>query len=438
MIGPDGCYNEFMIRTAAFILASLSLAPLASAQKLEPKPDSPYFKRFEAPVAPRTVGLQLRRGDRLAICGDSITEQKMYSRIIETYLTVCRPDLQIDVRQFGWSGETAPGFLRRMDNDVLRFKPTIATTCYGMNDHGYQSYKPSIGASYAASMTSIIQKFQAAGTRVIVGTSGSVGKLPAWASFRAKFTDREDLNLNLCQLRSIDIDLANRFHTGFADVFWPMLVAGEKAKSTLGADYILEGADGVHPGWDGHLVMAYAFLKSFGLDGAIGSIDVDLTSKKAHATEGHFVDGFDGKTIRLRSERFPFITPANRSVIPFDADFNRFILKVRGTPRGAKVVRVSWGTETKSFAVAEAARGVNLAAAFTCEPFKEAFKQVDDAIAAKQAFETRQIKQEFRSPDARTSMDTVASITEVQRDRLIAAIHGARHQVKHDITIEIE
>jgi len=49
----------------------------------------------------------------------------MYSRIMETYLTVCVPELDISVRQYGWSGETAPQFLARMTNDCLRFNPTV-------------------------------------------------------------------------------------------------------------------------------------------------------------------------------------------------------------------------------------------------------------------------------------------------------------------------
>ena len=45
-------------------------------------------------LAPEPKGLLLRRGDRYAICGDSITEQKMYSRLIEAYLAAARPDLE--------------------------------------------------------------------------------------------------------------------------------------------------------------------------------------------------------------------------------------------------------------------------------------------------------------------------------------------------------
>ena len=39
--------------------------------------------------------------------------------------------------QAGWSGERAPGFEKRMGNDVLTLGPNVATTCHGMNDGGY-------------------------------------------------------------------------------------------------------------------------------------------------------------------------------------------------------------------------------------------------------------------------------------------------------------
>ena len=105
-------------------------------------------EQFKPAPAPSPQGLLLKKGDRLAICGDSITEQKMYSRLIEDYLTACTPELKVTVRQFGWGGERADGFLTRMTNDCLRFKPTIATTCYGMNDHGYRPFEPGIGEDY--------------------------------------------------------------------------------------------------------------------------------------------------------------------------------------------------------------------------------------------------------------------------------------------------
>ena len=70
--------------------------------------------------------------------------------MLETYPTACLPELEITCRQYGWSGEQAAGFLKRMENDVLRFKPTIATTCYGMNDFRYVPYDEARGKAIAA------------------------------------------------------------------------------------------------------------------------------------------------------------------------------------------------------------------------------------------------------------------------------------------------
>ena len=139
------------MKILSFFIAFALLASVGLAAEIS-KPNDPYFEQFNPKPAPEPKGLLLQKNDRLAICGDSITEQKMYSRIMETYLTVCRPDLNVSIRQYGWGGETAPGFLARMTNDSLRFKPTIATTCYGMNDHGYGPYRESATEYYGPMM----------------------------------------------------------------------------------------------------------------------------------------------------------------------------------------------------------------------------------------------------------------------------------------------
>ena len=46
----------------------------------------------------------LKKGDRLAVIGDSITEQKMYSKFIEDYVTMCTPELDVWCVQLGWGG----------------------------------------------------------------------------------------------------------------------------------------------------------------------------------------------------------------------------------------------------------------------------------------------------------------------------------------------
>ena len=74
---------------------------------------------------------------RVAIVGDSITEQKLYSKYIEIYLLACAGRGDVHCMQFGWGGERAVGFEARLQNDLGFFSPNVATLCYGMNDGSY-------------------------------------------------------------------------------------------------------------------------------------------------------------------------------------------------------------------------------------------------------------------------------------------------------------
>ncbi len=442
------------MRTQTLLLALLLQTALASAQA--PSPDS-RFPQFHPTPAPKPAKLLLKQDDRLAICGDSITEQKMYSRIMEDYLTMCVPELNITVRQYGWGGERAPGFLARMTNDCIRFKPTIATTCYGMNDHEYRTYEDRIGNTYRTNSDAIVKAFKANGARVIQGSPGCVGKVPGWS----KHTNDTltDLNLNLCQLRNIGIEIAKQENVGFADVFWPMLIAGANAKARYGTNYAIAGGDGVHPSWAGHTVMAYAFLKSLGLNGEIGTYTVDFKKNAMKTSAGHEVVATRPGEFEIRSSKYPFCVcvpeaSANYPVcdkddptkdnsirsaitlIPFDEDLNRLMLVVRNG-RATKY-QVTWGDKTQTFSAEELRKGINLAEAFPQNPFSAAFAKVDAAVAAKQAYETKQIKQSFRSPEAKKDMEAVATSTEAERAPLAAAIKTAFVPVTHTIKIVAE
>lgn len=430
---------------ALSLLISLSLVGLpttASAVQFETKPDDAFFAKFEPTKAPAPGKLLLKTGDRLAICGDSITEQKAYSRIIETYLTVCRPDLKITARQFGWSGDTAEGFLGRMTHDCLRFKPTVATTCYGMNDFKYRPYDETTAHGYGENSTAIVRAFKAAGARVVLGSPGCIGKFPTWVP-EATGT-LEDHNLNLCALRNIDVEIARQEGVRFADVFWPMLTAGFAAREKYGPRYAIAGDDGVHPGWAGHLVMAYAYLRAMGVDGDIGTITVNLKTRRAKATAGHTVDGSDDGVLTITSRRYPFCATgalnhensirSAMTLVPFNQELNRFILIAKGC--AAANCKVTWGPESRTYSAVQLAKGVNLADDFAVNPFSDSFKQVDEAVAAKQAYETKQIKESFHSAEASSDMTAVVAKTEAERAPLASAIQAAFVPVTHTIKIE--
>lgn len=394
-------------------------------------------------------------GARIAIIGDSITEQKLYSKFMEAYLHACSGIADLHVFQFGWSGEQAGGFAARMENDLTVFNPTNATLCYGMNDGGYQPYREEIGRNYENNMRRILDKMERLGVKsIVVGSPGAVdtnffrpgqmmGQVPAHKAY----------NDNLAHLRDIDRGLANEKKYQFADVHGTMYDAMMKAQATLGNGYDVCGKDGFHPGNNGQLLMAYAFLKGMGLDGNIGEVVVDLSGKSS-ATDGHQVVGGSSGVVELESLRWPFCfqgdnksSSATRSIVPFtsfNADLNRFMLKVKGLE--APNASVKWGDAEMKFSRDQLSAGVNLAAEFSETPFDVPFQKLLEAIAVKQNFETYMIKSvitHFRTMPSELASDAeLQKAIEVFRSRLSARqqeldglVHKSLVPVKHTLKV---
>lgn len=386
---------------------------------------------------------------RVAIIGDSITEQKLYSRYMEAYLLACtgRPD--IHVFQFGWSGERAGGFAARLKNDLSVFNPNVATTCYGMNDGSYTAYTAAIGAEYEKNMRLVLDGLKAVGVKsVAVGSPGAVD-----TKFFTRF-EPAVYNDNLAHLRDIAKKLAGEYGQSFANVHDTMIDAMAKAKPVLGANYDVCGPDGFHPGPNGHLLMAQAFLKGLGLDGNIGEITVDLAGT-ATASEGHKVTASGKGSVELESSKWPFCFDADpraststRSILPFTSfnqDLNRLTLKVKGL--GKAKARVTWGAESREFTKEQLEAGVNLAAEFSKTPFDASFQDLLNAIGAKQSLETTMIKNlvtHFRGlADEAKSDAEFANALEVLKKKMMtkqaaydANVRKRLKAVKHRISVE--
>jgi lysophospholipase L1-like esterase len=332
---------------------------------------------------------------RVAVIGDSITEQKIYSKYIETYLLACTGRSDIKVFQFGWSGERAGGFAARLENDLAIFNPNVATTCYGMNDGSYRPYAPEIGAEYEKNMRLVIEGLKKVGVKAMaIGSPGGVDP-----DYFKKNVTGQDYNDNLSHLRDIAKKLAEENKQSFANVYDTMISALTKSKAALGKEYGPFGGDGFHPAPAGQLLMAQAFLKALGFDGEIGTITVDLKGTST-ASSGHVVKGGQNGSVTLESTKWPFVFDAdpasagsNRSILPytsFNQDLNRFTLKVVNL--GSAKAKVTWGSQSKEFTRAQLEAGINLAAEFTKTPFDNDFAGLTNAITQKESYETILIK----------------------------------------------
>jgi hypothetical protein len=190
--------------------------------------------------------------------------------------------------------------------------------------------------------------------------------------------------------------------------------------------------------------MAYAFLRSLGLDGAIAEFDVDLAAGNAKVSDGHQLQTYSDGTLRVVSDRYPFCAdgPVDRddsvrsgtTLVPFYEELNRFML--RATGGDAERYTVIWGEASKEYTADELAAGVNLAKDFPQNPFSEAFHQVDQAVKAKQKFETVQVKSIFHGDRGRNDFEQAVADTEAEREPLARAIAEAHVPVEHTIVIQ--
>ena len=390
----------------------------------------------------------LQNGDLVAICGDSITEQKQYSVFIEDYLLMCQPAAGLRANQFGWSGETSWGFKGRMANDVLPFKPNVATTCYGMNDGGYSPMTDDKAKRYRDYQAQIVQDFKAGGVRtIVVGSPGAVDT----DTFRGNPELAVMYNQTLAAERDIAKQVAEAEGVLYADVYDPMYDAMAPAKEKYGHEYHVAGRDGVHPSANGHLIMAYAFLKALGCSGDIGTIAIDLAMGQATGTDGHKVISSANGKVELESTRYPFCFYGDPSspnstrgileFVPFNQDLNRLVLKV--TDATAERYTVTWGDASKDFAAADLAQGINLAAEFLDNPFSEPFSAVEKKIRDQQNQETPAIKQALNGligfrrllPDEGQTFDRLAGKVVDKLRAACDAVPAEVVPVRHTISI---
>jgi hypothetical protein len=204
-----------------------------------------------------------------------------------------------------------------------------------------------------------------------------------------------------------------------------------------------------------------------GLDGQIGMFTVNLKHNKIKVSAGHRVISARDGTYEIESSRYPFCAcsapptaaeypdcgqddvssdqsiRSGMTVVPFNEDLNRLMLVVKnGT---AQYYTLTWGDDQKVFTTTQLTHGVNLAAEFPHNPFTDAFARVDAAVAAKQAFETDEIKNQFEAQDEHLTRAEISQRTEqavgsaeVIHAQLAAAIAAAFVPVTYTLKIEAD
>jgi lysophospholipase L1-like esterase len=383
-----------------------------------------------------------KAGDHIAVIGDSITEQKLYSRFIEVYVLASSGVADLDVAQFGWGGERASGWAGRSLKSIDWFKPTVATTCYGMNDGTYRAYTDDIGKAYRDNTARYTDLMMQAGVReLILGSPGVVDSV-TWRNPVGATV----YNQNLERLAGIAKEVADAKGVRFADLHHPMAEAMVKAKTAFGNAYHVAGGDGVHPDQNGHLLMAAAFLSALGCDGEIGrftvAADGTLSASPGHTMVGQEID----------SVRWPYVlggdgksTNSTRSIAAhtdFLERLDRFVVVMPDCawPKAT----ITWGDKEVVVDGVQLKAGVNLMALFSVTPFDAAMDALHKAVAIQQAAETVLVKNLIcmggrdmldADPTSKTLFQQVIDRQVAMRNEKAAAVHALLKPVRHRITV---
>ncbi len=390
----------------------------------------------------------LKDGDRLAILGDSITEARIYGIYINAYLTACSGLRDTRVMLLSKNGETATSYTWRMEANQAFYAPTVATVLYGMNDAGYQKYKEELGEKYKEHLNKIAVFMHENNVKLLIGSPPTVDT----ESFqRGKFTGA-DYNETLAAFGDIGAAVAKKNSATFVDVHHIMRKAMADAKAKFGEKYLLSN-DGVHPHHNGQMVIAYAFLKAMGFDGAIGTIEMDYASGEGKATAGHKVLKAETGKIELESTRYPFCFNAgdhysrNAALlpfIPFNQELNRFILKVNAIPTAKATVH--FGQFKRSFTREDLASGINLAVEFLNDnPFRGQFIQLDKLIWERMDFESWASKsvafelgQRIPGVQGSAAQKEIIQLARQRWEALSAGVAAAVKPIRYQITVTPE
>jgi len=380
-------------------------------------------------------------GDRVVLLGDSITEQRLYTTVIEAYTLARFPQWKLSFRNIGWGGDTAQGGLGRAPRDMMPLKPTFVTIDFGMNDHGYRAYDENIFKNYIEKQTGLVSLLKSASARVALVT-------PQPIEDKRPDPDKDVRNESLRKMSDGLREIATKEGVLFADQFDPYMAVMLKARQADPA-VTIGGGDAVHPGPVGHTIMAWAILKALGAPAAVSSAEVNgTTGKVVSATGCKITDAkvaagvvsFTRKDAALPMPIDPSAEPVTK-LIPLLADLSRYELKVTGLTAPKYQLLIDDKPATVLTAQ-ELAQGCNLT--LTAGPITEQTRQLWTMVVEKNnVFFNRWRSVQLyeppgwaKTPAFETAREKELSTLDAQITQLETKINAARQPQPHTFVLK--
>ncbi len=225
---------------------------------------------------------ELPKEQRIVFLGDSITQGGGYIEIIDAALIAQHPEVTKEIIPLGLSSETVSGLSEeghaggkfprpdlheRLDRVLEKAKPELVFACYGMNDGIYLPLGAVRTKAFQDGMKKLHEKVTATGARIVHLTPPVFDPVPIKqrvvpgdqvkpGQFYQGYNEVLDFYSDwLLDMRQKGWEVL--------DIHGPMNAAiAEKRKAVPEFTF---SKDGVHPGPEGHLLMAHAVLDAWGL-----------------------------------------------------------------------------------------------------------------------------------------------------------------------------
>lgn len=332
------------------------------------------------PLSAAPAGFAIRDGDRVVLLGDSITEQRLYTTVIEAYTLSRFPQWKLTFRNIGWGGDTAQGGLGRAPRDMQPLKPTFVTIDFGMNDHGYRAFDENIFKNYIEKQTGLVTLLKGNAARVALVT-------PQPIEDKRPDPDQDVRNQALRKMSDGLRDIATKESVLFVDQFDPYMAVMLKARQA-DANALIGGGDAVHPGPVGHTIMAWAILKSLGAPAAVSSAELNGATGKLVAASGcEIADAKSAEGVvrfTRKDKALPLpVNPQGEAVtklIPLLEELSRYELKVGGLTAPKYQLLID-DKPAATLTAEELAKGCNLT--LTAGPITEQARQLWSLVVEK-------------------------------------------------------
>lgn len=323
-----------------------------------------------APAAPGSF--HLRAGDRVVFYGDSITDQRLYTTLVETFVLTRFPALDVRFVHSGWGGDRVSGGQGgridvRLDRDVIAHRPTVVTVMLGMNDGRYRPFEQPIYDRFVEGYDRLVRTLRAELPRARVTL---IQPSPYDDVTRPPF-EGGSYNQVLLRFGAFIRKVAARERLTFADFNGDLVRVLQKVNAEDPKVALKVIPDRVHPGPAGHLVMTGSLLQAWNAPAMVTSVELDGARGRLVGARNSRVSDLvrtDG-TLRWTQLDAALPMPLDRSdpVIEMAVEASRFIerlnqqpLKVTGLGAGAYALRID-DQQVGVFRGPELAHGINLA-----------------------------------------------------------------------------